>query len=273
MTTTGSFGHRESKTEIQIRSPDLNIRKLGIVSRDYRHTFPNGCRDFSHVMPSVLKRLDDESCDAVLFSLYSIALPQRFDLFGVLRGLKRISAVFIEEFRDEGGSKRTTIRYVVYYRSKEKWTEYDFQQKFGTLTGMPPNFMSNFVANEVPKRILGNCCVLLCGESNGVKYSRANKNVEDRFGLRAAIPQQVSVILNPIHDRMTRFEMKRKRKFLSECKRWVVSVWNRGKEDKNGKARDGSGLSWTIFYDGCEKLVEPIPNEFEVDIGVLDMVK
>jgi hypothetical protein len=35
--------------------PKLNIKKIGIVSRNYRCKFPNGRRDFSYALPEVLK--------------------------------------------------------------------------------------------------------------------------------------------------------------------------------------------------------------------------
>ena len=38
---------------------------------------------------------------------------------------------------------------------------------------------------------MGGCCVILCGEINGLKYSRKSKSVEDAFGLMAAIPGNV----------------------------------------------------------------------------------
>ena len=107
---------------------------------------------------------------------------------------------------------------------------------------------------------------------DGVKYSPKDKKVHDVFELRASIPKTANIILNPIHDRMTRFEMKLKRQFLSENNRWVVSVWNKGKKDRNGRSKDGKGPAWTIFYDGEEIVVTPIENQLGVEIGVLSIV-
>ncbi|PIU55320.1 MAG: hypothetical protein COS89_07690 [Deltaproteobacteria bacterium CG07_land_8_20_14_0_80_38_7] len=70
---------------------------------------------------------------------------------------------------------------------------------------------------------------------------------------------------------MTRFEMKLKRQFLSENKRWVISVWNKGKQDKNGKVKDGPDPAWTVFYNGNEKKVSSIQNNLNLEIGVLDI--
>lgn len=252
-------------------SPFLNIAKIGIVSRDYRHRYDNGYRDFSLTLPAVLNLLDYKGCDAVLFSLFSIIPRKSYDPRVAFREFKNIKAVFLEEFQD--GKKRKACRYVIYHMTKQGWCEYEFYQAFGSLTGKTNKDIDNFVTDELPKRILGNYCVLLCGETNGVKYSPKDKKVKDFFGLRAAIPQKTNIVLNPIHDRMTRFEMKMKRKFLSEKGRWVVSVWNKGKSDKNGKVRDGNNPAWTVFHNGKEYIVDPIPNQLGVEICILNFKK
>lgn len=249
--------------------PSLKVRKIGIVTRDYRTKFPNGYRDFSHTLSQVLRRLDDEGCDTVLFSLFSIIPRKGYDPRCAFNDLKNIKAILLEEFQD--GENRKAGRYVIYYGTASDWKEYEFYQVFGTMGGMPQVEMDNFVKHEVPKRIMDNCWVLLCGETNGVKYSKADKKIHDTFGLRKAIHRNANVILNPIHDRMTRFEMKLKREFLSENNRWVISAWNKGKQDKNGKTKDGNGPAWTVFYNGEENRVSRIQNNLGVEIGVLDI--
>lgn len=245
------------------------ITKLAIVSRDYRNRYENGYRDFSHMLPRVLEFADGRACNAVLFSLFTIIPRKPYDPYSFLRGLKNIKTVFIEEFQD--GIQRKSDRFVIYHLSKEGWREYEIFQAFATLTGMTRTKILTFVDEEIPRRILGNCCVLLCGETNGVKYIPKHKRVEDTFGLRSAIPYEANVILNPIHNRMTRFEMKLKRKFLSENCRWVVSVWNKGKEDKNRKVKDGGRPAWTVYHDGKEIEIDPIHNDSDIEIGILDL--
>jgi hypothetical protein len=232
--------------------------------------------------------LDSEGCDAALFSLFSIIPRKSFKPSAAFNGLRNVKAIFLEEFQD--GKDRKPGRYVIYYRSTSGWKEYEFFQVFGALTrlrkaniagferkkgqSIVETFMQNFVRNELPKRILGNCCVLLCGETNGVKYSRADKKIHDKFELRKSIPQDVNVILNPIHDRMTRFEMELKRKFLSENQRYVISVWNRGKQDKDGKVRDGNSPAWTVYYNRKKIEIEKIDHPIsDVEIGILDIKK
>lgn len=267
--TKGTGNTKEPKSGESDTVPCLSIAKLGAVSRDYGHKYKNGYRDFSHALPDVLKLLDDEGCDAVLFSLFSIVSRDSYDPRACFDGLRNVNAVFLEEFKD--GRKRIAGRYVIHHRTTEGWGEYEFFQQFGTLTGMTQADIANFVSNEMQKRVMGKCCVLLCGETNGVKYLPKDKKVKDTFGVRAAIPQEANIVLNPIHDRMTRFEIKLKRKFLSENGRWVVSVWNKGKKDKNGAVRDGSGPAWTIFHNGKQKDIQRKQNELGVEIGILDV--
>ena len=266
-------GHNPMMAAIKAASniPTFNFKKLGIVSRDYRHAFPNNRRDFSHSLPAVLGLLDKELCDAVVFSMYSIIPRNGYSVASKLDGLNSIKAIFIEEFAD--GPKRAKLRNIVYYRARSQWRSCELHQQFGSLSTQPKHVLSRFVADELPnKRLVGSCCVILCGELNGIKYSKVRREAEDTFGLMAALPDDVNLVVNPMHDRMTRFEMPLKRRFLSKG-RWVVSVWNKGKMDGNGKIRDGDRPAWDVYYDGKQKndAVEIIPNDLNLEIGVLEL--
>ena len=242
--------HEGNKNQKQ---PALNIRKIGIVSRDH-----NENKDFKNSLPKVLQLLDQKGCDAVLFSLWS--LPPGYDPRGVFKNLKGIKSMFVEEF--EKGNRQAT-EFVVYYRTPSDWKEYRLKQKFSTLTGKKKADIHQFVEEEMPKRVLGNCCVLLCGESNGVMYKRDDEKIHDVFKLRKAIPKAVSIILNPCHDYMRRFEMKLKREFLSKNNRWVISVWNKGKGRESKEP-------WTIYHNGKKQDIEV--HDFDDDtvyVGIL----
>ena len=270
MTKSGR-GAQQSKNVMIGSVPSLNLAKLGIVSRDYQCKYDNGYRDFSYTLAEVLKLMDAQGCDAVLFSLFSIIPRNMYSPITTFKGLKNVKAVLLEEFQD--GKSRKAERYVIYHRTPKGWAEYEFSQVFGTITGIRQRDIDDFVKKEMTKRILGNCCVLLCGETNGVKYSKKDNSIHDSFGVRMAIPKNVNIVLNPIHDRMTRPEMKRKKKFLSENGRWVISVWNKGKKFRNGKTRDGLGAPWTVFHNREEKEIELISNQLGVEIGILDFKK
>ena len=269
--------HSKSNKSISTEPPKtINICRLGVVSHDYRCMEENGYRDFSHTFKSVLSCLDNRGCDSILFSLFTIIKRKSFDAIQIFNGMKNIKAVFVEEFLD--GDERIAGDYVFYFKDTNKWKEYRVTQKFGTLeyTKTFENTVIVPFIKEVKKhRLFGNCAVLLCGETNIVKYSKATKKIDDKFGLLSVLSKKIEVILNPIHDRMTRFEMKLKRKFLSENDRWVVSVWNKGKVDKNGKVKDGKNPAWTVFHNGEEKNITPIKcpisTRTNIEIGIIEL--
>lgn len=265
--------------------PHLKTSKIGTVSRDYSRKDSNGFRDFSKAFPEILKLLDQEGCDTVLFSLYTV-VPRKS--FQPLRHFKahNIKSVLYEERSRHGRKMKRKLKksgkkrkgnFVVLHRKAHRWSKYVLQQKFGSLTDTKKGDISRFVADEIPsRRILGNSCILLCGESNGVKYSPKDKKVHDVFDLRKAIHKKATIILNPVHDRMMRPEMNKKRAFLSQNAHWVISVWNKGKKYK-GKTRDGKGPAWTVFHNGkdcTKKMVKPIENPLKenrvgIEIGIL----
>ena len=262
--------------------PKLTVARIGIVSRNYAHPYKNGFRDFSYPLPRVLELLDNMRCDTVLFSSFSIIRPSSFRPTRHMRHLRYIKSVVYEEFTGwqftkgkwKKASTNAKTQSIVLHRKGSGWNEHGFCQWFGSLN--PPTkekhqLISDFVSEELLKRILGNCCLLLCGETNGVKYSSADGRVQDKFHLRKAVPKSVGVILNPVHDRMTRFEMNLKRRFLSEHGRWVISVWNKGRKDRNGKVKDGAHPAWKIFRNGQEVLIDPIENDLGVEMGIVDI--
>ena len=249
-------------------APLLEIRRIGIVSRDYRHRYQNGFRDFSYRMPEILELLDKKGCDAVIFSLYSIC-DESFNPKLLLMSRKKIRLVILERFRD--GRKRKAGSKFVYMKTNGRWSEFTLEQEFGSLKKVPKDKVIEFVKDFSSRRVCGNWCILLCGETNGVTYSKKDKKVHDRYGLRKAIPENARIVLNPVHDRMTRFEMERKRQYLSKKGRWLISVWNKGKEFKDGRTRDGKDPAWQVYRNGKRVPVDPVRNDLDVEIGILDI--
>lgn len=251
--------------------PWLKVRKLGIISRDYRYQFPNGSRDFSHAIRSIFKTLDGHGCDAIVFSLYSITPRRGVSIRRALAGLRSVRAVFLEEFSE--GEKRRSLRNLVYYRTDTGWRSVAYKQQFKSLRQLDKKVIHQFVTEEVPeRRLMGGTAILICGETNGVKYSKTRKRIEDTFGLARAIPSDVRLIVNPIHDRMTRFEMAMKRQYLSKG-RWLVSVWNKGRVDAAGRVKDGQHPAWDVYCDGrrCNEEVHKIASFPAIEIGILEL--
>lgn len=259
--------------------PKLNgISKIGIVSRDYSKKDFNNYSDFSYTFNNILSSLDKTKSDLVLFSAYTIYNRNGFNVLSILESIHftSIKAIIVEECSESTLKKGTT--FIVYFKEKNCWKEYKLSQKFGNLKytkTFEREIIIPFIDEVENKRLLGSCTVLFCGESNVVKYSKNKKEVEDPFNYLGALNKDIRIILNPIHDRMTRFEMKFKRNYLSSQNRWVISVWNKGKTDKNGCVRDGKNPAWTIFKNGKEINVVPlhlnISNRIGLEIGLLDI--
>lgn len=268
-TETSTIG----KTSTAGKRPNVNISKIGIANRDYNQEY-NGYWDFTQSLEDIFKIFDDAGCDAILFSLFSICPRQGFSINRYLEKLTNIKLVLIESFEFGEFDNYRAICNHAYHKghNSKKWFRYDYNQKFGSLNTMNDNMLSDFVSTEIPKRLFGNSLSLLCGETNIVKYSQSKKIVEDTYKLFRQIPEDVQIIVNPIHDRMTRFEMKLKRKFLSKNNRWVISVWNKGKVDKNGVIKDGSKPAWTAFLNEKEIEIKKIIHNlgYSIELGIVD---
>jgi hypothetical protein len=265
--------NRKAKSELAATKPasELKVQRIGLAARDYNHLHPNGYKDFSHALKPTLEYLDKAHCDTVLFSLFSIIPRRGFNLFANLR-LSHVKAIFFEKFTSTADGSRLAGDYVVALNTRSGWHQHVLRQAFGSLSKKSAADIHHFVQNEFSsRRIFGNCCLVICGESNAVKYVPAFKSVADTFGLRQAVPNGVSILLNPVHDRMTRFEMMKKRQFLSQSNRWVISVWNKGKINRLGQTRDGKSPPWTVFHDEKLVAVSAIPNYWNVEIGILDV--
>jgi hypothetical protein len=271
------LGGRLTKLEEDQVVPMLSAKRISIVSRDYREA--GGISDFNDCLVEVLSYCDKGECDTVLFSLFTILKTHLHDIKKTFENLKHIKTIFLEDFSFQNDI-RCAGNYHCYYKENDKWHDYMVYQKFATVTHtreFEHEVIKPFIKEIATKRLLGSITVLLCGESNVVKYDKEKKAVVDQFGLLKVLPSEIRIILNPVHNRMTRFEMKLKRAFLSSNNRLVISVWNKGKTDKQGTNRDGKNPPWTIFSNGKDLYLprEPLrglgfPGK-DLDIGFVDV--
>ena len=76
---------------------------------------------------------------------------------------------------------------------------------------------------------------------------------------------------------MSRFEMPLKRMFLSEEGRYVISLWNKGKEfGEQKKTRDGKEPAWMVCHDGLDvtdqvKKIDPVEDLDNLEIGIIQI--
>jgi len=272
---------KSEKTNIEKRKklkakepPNLLLTKIALVSRDYSEL--NGNSDYSKSFDEIIEYCDAEKCDSILFSPYTLLKKHR-NIQASLKLLKNVKCLFIEEFAFT--DVRSSIHFVVHYKQNKQWVTYEIEQEFARLdytNSFKKKIIDPFIYS-IKNRILGNCLLLICGESNIVKYSKKEKKVRDEYHFLSHI-SGTKVIINPVHDKMSRFEMKLKRRFLSKNKTIVVSVWNKGKILQNGKTIDGKGVPWTVYFDG--KSIELGSQEInfknnisKIEIGILDFGK
>lgn len=254
------------------QTPNITVRKLGIVARDYNVRFENGHRDFSHVWPDVLALLDKEGCDAVLFSLYTLEPRPDFDPYTAFKSLNAVRLVCVEEFADRPRGRKPGAC-VAYLKDGADWRAHRVKQVFGRVnTPAAVEEAQKFAKKRLPERILGNCALIICGEVNSARYAKlGDKQIHDLFGVRAALPPTVNIILNAGHDITRRFELPRKRRFFSEGGRLVVTVWNKGKAGADGIPRRDSTAPWSAYFDGRPVTVTQVANDLGVDIGIVDI--
>ena len=178
--TTGSAGLAMSVHHLR-ELPKLRIKRLAVVGREYRGNKDEG---FDRVFLDVIQYADRKACDAILFALYTTnwTWHQVEHELGQLRDLKHVRAVFVEHL-DPQAPQRTVTRYCVYYRlGNEPWEAYTMKQAFGKLKKTKREVRETiepFLAEARKLRNLGNCAVVLCGETNILNYSQKFGRVTD----------------------------------------------------------------------------------------------
>jgi hypothetical protein len=242
---------------------DSNINKVAVVSHNYNLSNSHGHQDFAEHASQIHSVCDGEGCDTILYSLFtwdenSPIQRTHKTLFG---DLKRVRCVILEV-----GNKKSAHKIVeVWLKEEERPRIMD--QCFAKSTD-PYERKREFI-RSIPRRIIGNSLVAICGESNIANYMPSNGNFRDEYGFNGELEALgIRVVFNPLHDYMTRYEMKKKRAYYSKNQRMVITVWNMGR----GKE---SSIPWTIFYNGADitahvREVSPqIKDRFDIRIGIV----
>lgn len=224
------------------------VEKVALVSRDYNLTNGAGLWDLSEHFDRINHLCDEQGCDTVLYALYtwdlrSQGVKSHASIFANRSHLARVilEAGDLEAHSDDPGLKDLVT---------EIWmaalpTPVIVRQVFATSAdaqSLAPALVSGLSSRQV-----GNAVLLICGETNLVSLSRGSGAIHDPCRILEVLDQaDATVIFNPIHDYMRRYEMKEKRKYLSAGGRTVLSVWNQGRGAE-------SNTPWTVFHDGVDQ--------------------
>lgn len=244
--------------------------KAALVSRNYRTE-----KDFSSCYSEVIKAADENQCDTVIFSMWSLHSGNKsFDKDYIFQNSQNIKRIFLEtgNIEEQGNpDKMKNFKTEVWLKNKEKPEK--IYQIFAKAS--EDEFLKKTLAETFDKRIFDGCGLMLCGESNIIKYRQSTKKPDDVYGISNILNKNnVRFIINPVHDYMIRHEMKKKRAFLSLNKRYTVSVWNLGKVSSSGKKINEAYHPWTVFYNGEDitESVEEINNfmpENDIRLGIV----
>ena len=216
---------------------NFSIKKVAVVSHNYNLYNSHGHQDFAEHASQIHSVCDGEGCDTILYSLFTWDenSPIQRNHKSLLGDLKSVRCVILEV-----GNKKTTNKSVEAWLKEEERPRI-MDQCFAKSSD-PYDRKREFI-RSIPKRIIGNSLVAICGESNIANYMPSNGNFRDEFGFNCELEALgIRVVFNPLHDYMTRYEMKKKRAYYSKNQRMVITVWNMG------RGRESS-IPWTVFYN------------------------
>jgi hypothetical protein len=223
-----------------------------------------GHQDFAEHFAQINQICDGRGCNSILYSLFTwdenSPLPRTYQ--AIFDGLKDVQCVILEV-----GSRKSARKVVeVWLRDEER--PLLFEQSFAKSS--EPHELKRNLIREIHKRIIGNGIIVICGESNIANFIPQNGTFRDDFGFNSILrSHDVKVMFNPLHDYMTRYEMKRKRSYYSTDQRYVITVWNQGKR------KGESHFPWTVFCNGedltdkVQEVSHSISERRDIRIGIV----
>lgn len=247
-------------------APD-HIRRVALVSHNYNRADRRGLYDYSEHFAAINALCDEQGCDTILYALFTwdpdLAGFRSHDaIFG---GLRHVQRVILEV----GQPAPKLIEHIEIW-SRGQQDPVTVKQRFARSSD--PDDGKRMFMGDLPNRRVADGLLVSCGETNIASLVRATGGFNDPYGFTRQLSEMnVGPILNPIHDFMTRYEMRKKRGYYSREGRAVLSVWNQGK--RAGEA----ALPWTVYHDGIdrtstvEELCTPFTDRPDIRIGVVDL--
>ncbi|MCK4659203.1 MAG: hypothetical protein KAV82_06735 [Phycisphaerae bacterium] len=248
------------------------VAKIAVVSHNYDVLDSKGRWDYSEDVSQINNICDQYGCDTIMYALYtwdtSSRIPRTHE--AIFENLQNVKRILMEVGRLSAEDEdQYNLRLEFWTRDEEQ--PVTFGQVFGKATQVAK--CGDTLVSSLEERRVADTMPIICGETNIVSISHKTKRASDPFHVRHHLAKLgVSVVLNPIHDRMSRWEMPMKRAFLSRPDRTVVSVWNAG-EKKPKRSR----LPWSVFdcgrncTDAIEEVPEPISDRPDIRIGLLNL--
>ena len=244
--------------------PD-RISRLSLISHDYNVPDSLGHYDYSEHFAQINRLCDAEGCDTILYALYTWdrRSPVLLDHDAIFRGLTHVHRVILEI-----GQPPVSFEQVqVWVRGCQ--APVLAQQRFASSSA--PRRSKQAFLGDLDQRRIADAVPVLCGETNIASLVRGSDRYADPYRFSDRLREMdVRLVLNPIHDYMRRYEMRRKRRYYSHGGRTVISVWNQGR-------RKEAHMPWTVFHDGGEKtdavreLHHPIGDRVDIRIGIIDV--
>jgi len=250
----------------------IRPRRAAIIVRDWRQDIKGqklAHRDCGYAphLQAILKTCGDNKCDTAMFALWSHSTKDGGKLHpkNLFSTSGSCNTVIIGAMPQPWKNER------VHVLQRGQAVQSSLVQCFSASADSGARKQA-FV-DEFGARLFGNTFVMLCGESNIIGTRRKEKPpIRDEFSFRSLLKQEgVSVILNPIHTFMRRYEMPLKRKALSQPGISVISAWNAG--DTDGE----STLPWQHWHNGIDRtsyvkeLPEPVSGVPGIRIAIVEI--
>ena len=263
------FSNARPRRSLAVQGDDRPIRRVGVVSHDYRLRNALGHTDFSEHFHRINRTLDAAGCDTILYALYtwSHGSPVPRDYASVFDGMENVQTIILE--LGEPDAPQESLRTEIWDRKRTvPATVHQHFSTSGDRMGRKEAFM-----RDLSNRVHRDAALMLCGESNIISTVRDGEAISDPYDFLPWLDaMHIQVVLNPIHDYMVRYEMKTKRGHYSRRGRTVIAVWNKGKRRGSEAANP-----WTVHHDGVDRtynvqeLKLDTPGRADYRAGVVDI--
>lgn len=233
--------------------------KIMMVSRDYNKD------DFYSHFKQVISLAEQHKVDTVLFPGWAYDRNKRPITYDEIFGkTSSINNLLIEIADIENEKDMETL-----FFSRNMAGPQVINQRFSKSSDSDDK--KKIFINELPNRIFGNVACIVCGELGVLYFSRNKNKMLDKFNLNKQLEENNSnVILNYWHSYGRRYESNLKRKYLSQNKKTLISVWNQYFYDREPK------IPWCVFHNGqnttenINELPTPFNDRPDIRVGIYE---